>query len=202
MGRPTGTIVIACAPGDALTGARLAKAVGEAGHDCALHQRGPNLKADKALFDAADPLVLVWSRHAAVDAGLLREASSAAASGALVLARLDAVRPPPALRGSHSVTISLARPQRGIVALLALLAAPPASRTTRSGSTRPKGPTQKGKVPMNPTIDETTGRDERSTWRGTLLLTVMLIGVAWSAYYVAFGKPPLDVMALIAGLKA
>jgi hypothetical protein len=182
-----GRVVIACAQGDALPAARLHKALGEAGREAVLMQGAPSLKPDKAVFDAAAPLVLVWSRRAAIDAALLREAGAAAARGALMLARIDAVRPPPALRGARGVAISLARPQRGFAALIALLG--------------PAAPAQPGRKPATPARAE-GGRDERSTWRGTLLIAVVLFGLAWSAYTVAMGAPPVDVMALIAGLRA
>lgn len=192
-----GKVVIACAPGDAVTGARLLRALKDAGPKnggkaALLHQHAPSLKADKDLFDAAAPLLLVWSRYAAVDAGLLREAAAAAARGALVLVKLDAVRPPPALRAAPAITLSLARPQNGTAALLAHLAAPKGRAA----------PPAKGKTRMNPTLDAPGGRDERNTWRGTLLLSVLLTGVAWGAYVAAFGRPPLDILALIAGLRA
>lgn len=193
MGLPKRSVVIACAPGDALVGARLQKAVAESGRDAALHQRAPSLKTDKAAFDAAETLILVWSRHTAVEPGLVREAT--AAGPRLVLVRLDAVRPPPALRGARSVALSLARPQRGAAALLDALAA-------KAGPNR-KTPTPKGKARMNASpVADTGGRDERSTWRGTLLLTVLLTGIAWSAWFVVTGKPPVDLLALIAGLRA
>lgn len=187
-----GKVVIACAPGDAITGARLLRVLKDDGRAVLLHQRAPSLKADKDLFDAADPLILVWSRHAAVDAGLLREASAAAGRGKLVLVKLDAVRPPPALRAARSVALSLARPQNGTGALLTLLAAPKGRAAAPA----------KGKPRMNPTLEDVGGRDERNTWRGTLLLSVLVAAAAWGAYFVAFGKPPLDVMAFIAGLRA
>lgn len=196
MGKPDhnkgGHVVIACAPGDAVTGARLLRALKDNDKAALLHQHAPSLKADKDLFDAADPLILVWSRNAAVDAGLLREAGAAAARGKLVLVKLDAVRPPPGLRAAPAVALSLARPQSGTAALLALLAAPK----------KRAAPPAKGKTRMNPTIDAAEGRDERNTWRGTLLLSLLIAGVVWGAYFVVNGKPPLDVMALIAGLRA
>lgn len=194
MGRPERRlerrIVIACTPGDAITGARLARAVGDAGVSCALHQRTPSLKAEKDAFDAATPLVLVWSRNAAIDPALLREASNAAARDTLVLVRLDAARIPPGLRAAPVISMSLARPQGSLRALLALLAAAPASQP------------RKGKSMTPSSAPRTAGaRDERSTWRCTLLLTVILFGLAWSAYVVAMGKPPVDLMAFIAGLQ-
>ncbi|TPW01045.1 MAG: hypothetical protein FD124_3810, partial [Alphaproteobacteria bacterium] len=43
--------------------------------------------------------------------------------------------------------------------------------------------------------------DERSTWRGTLAITALVLAVAWAAYFVVYGKPPLDLPALLATLR-
>ena len=50
-----------------------------------------------------------------------------------------------------------------------------------------------------PAMDAAAGRDERSTWRGTLLLTLIVGAIAWSAYYVVVGKP-VDLNAVMAAL--
>jgi len=193
-GRPWGRIVIACAPGDAIVGARLAKALADAGRTPVLHQKSPSLKVEKDAFDAAEALVVVWSRRTGSDAGLVREASAAAARGRLVLARIDAARPPAALSEGREVRLSPARPERGADALVKALPTPskgakaPARRSSRMNA--------------SPAIDEVhPGRDERSTWRGTLLLIVLMGAIAWTAHYVVTGRTSVDVRAIMSALR-
>jgi hypothetical protein len=185
-----GRVVIACAPEDARLGEQVAKAVTEGGREAVFLKRGPSLKAEKEAFDAADALILLWSRRTVADAALVREATAAAARGRLVVARTDATRPPTALRTPRSYALSSVRAQRGIDALIQSLpvaASPPPSRSKRMNP--------------SPTVDVAGGRDERSTWRGTLAIAVLVLAVAWAAYCVVYGKPPLDLPALTAKLK-
>jgi hypothetical protein len=182
-----GRVVIACAPEDARLGEQVAKAITAGGRDAVFVKKGPSLKAEKDAFDAADALILLWSRRTVGDAALVREATAAAARGRLVVARTDATRPPTALRTPRSYALSAARTQRGIDALVqALPVAPPSPRS------RPMTP--------SPTID--SGRDERSTWRGTLAITAFVLGLAWAAYFVVYGKPPLDLPALVTSMRS
>lgn len=189
-----GWVVIACAPGDAIVGARLVKALTDKGRDAVLHQKGPSLKAEKDAFDDADALLLVWSRRTGADAGLLREASAAAVKGRLVVARIDAARPPAALGKGREVRLSPARPERATDDLVKALPTP---------SKGAKAPVRRRtRMTPSPTIDEApAGRDERSTWRGTLLLIVLVSAVAWSAYYVVTGKTSVDVQAIMSALR-
>lgn len=188
-----GRVVIACAPEDARLGEQVAKAITEGGRDAVFVKKGPSLKAEKDAFDDADALVLLWSRRTVGDAALVREASAAAARGRLVVARTDATRPPTALRTPRSYALSTARTQRGIDALIQALpvAAPPTSTSSLARSKR---------MTPSPTIE--TGRDERSTWRGTLAIAVLVLALAWAAYYVVYGKPPLDLPALITAMRS
>ena len=183
-----GQVVIACAPEDARLGEQVAKAVTEGGREAVLLKKGPSLKAEKDAFDDADALILLWSSRTVADPALVREATAAAARGRLVVARTDATRPPTAMRTPRSYALSAARTQRGIDALVQSLSA--AASPTRSKRMTP-----------SPTLDTAGGRDERSTWRGTLVITVLVLGVAWAAYTVVYGKPPVDVPALMATFR-
>ena len=116
---------------------------------------------------------------------MLREA--AAAEKRLVVVRLDATRPPLPLRAARTILLSAARPQRGLKALQDLNIDAPATISRRTRMT-----------PL-PAMNAPTGRDERSTWRGTLLLTLIVGAIAWSAYYVVVGKP-VDLNAVMAAL--
>lgn len=187
-----GQVVIACAPEDARLGEQVAKAVTEGGREAVFMKKGPSLKAEKDTFDAADALILLWSRRTVADPALVREATAAAARGRLVVARTDATRPPTALRTPRSYALSAARTQRGIDALVQSL---PVAAAPSPASTRSK------RMTSSPTIDTAGGRDERSTWRGTLAITLLVLAVAWAAYYVVYGKPPLDLPALLATLR-
>jgi hypothetical protein len=183
-----GRVLIACASADAGMAARVSRALADAGHDVETRQKPPSLKSDKDVFDAAENVVLLWSRRMAGEAAMLREAVTAGER--LVLVRLDATRPPLPLRAARAVTLSAARPQAGLKALRDLGAA-----------ASPKSKPKPRRVKMNPspTLDAIGGRDERSTWRGTLLLTVIMGAIAWSAYYVVVGKP-VDFQQVIAAL--
>ncbi len=189
-----GQVVIACAPEDARLGELVAKAVTAGGREAVLLKKGPSLKAEKDAFDAADALILLWSSRTVADAALVREASAAAARGRLVVARTDATRPPTALRTPRSYALSSARARRGIDALIQSLPAAP-SPVPNSSLARSK------RMNPSPTIDTAGGRDERSTWRGTLAITALVLAVAWAAYFVVYGKPPLDLPALLATLR-
>ncbi|MDZ4775665.1 MAG: hypothetical protein SGJ23_02655 [Alphaproteobacteria bacterium] len=180
-----GRVLIACASADAGVAARIVRTLADAGHDVETRQKAPSLKSDKDAFDAAETLVLLWSRRMAGETAMLREA--AAAEKRLVLVRLDATRPPLPLRAARAVSLSAARPQSGLKALQALTVGAPAPSRRRN------------RMNPLPAMDAPTGRDERSTWRGTLLLTVLILGVAWSAYYVVVGKP-VDLNAVMAAL--
>lgn len=180
-----GRVLIACASADAGMAARVMRALADAGHNAETRQKAPSLKADKDAFDAAETVVLLWSRRMAGETAMLREA--AAADNRLVLVRLDATRPPLPLRAARSIPLSAARPQSGLKALQSLNvdAVAPTRRRTR----------------MNPlpAMDAPSDRDESSTWRGTLLITLIVGAIAWSAYYVVVGKP-VDFQQVIAAL--
>jgi hypothetical protein len=180
-----GRVLIACASADAGMAARVARALADAGHEVETRQKAPHLKSDKDAFDAAETLVLLWSRRMAGEAGILREAI--AAEKRLVVVRLDATRPPLLLRKARAVALSPARPQAGLKALTSLTAGAPAPSRRRP------------RMNPLPALDAPTGRDERSTWRGTLLLTLIVGAIAWSAYYVVVGKP-VDLNAVMAAL--
>lgn len=183
-----GRVLIACASADAGMAARVVRSLADAGHVVETRQKAPHLKSDKNAFDAAETLVLLWSRRMAGETAMLREA--AAAEKRLVIVRLDATRPPLPLRAVRAVTLSAARPQPGLKALsqsISGMAAAPASKNRARA-----GPPNAPQAPHPP-----TGRDERSTWRGTLLLTLIIGAIAWSAYYVVVGKP-VDLNAVMA----
>lgn len=180
-----GRVLIACASADAGMAARVSRALADAGHDVETRQKPPSLKSDKDGFDAAGNVVLLWSRHMTGEAAMLREA--AAAGKRLVLVRLDATRPPLPLRAARAIALSAARPQAGLETLKSLT----------TGASAPK--TRRTRMNPLPAMDAAAGRDERSTWRGTLLLTLIVGAIAWSAYYVVVGKP-VDFNAVMAAL--
>lgn len=177
-----GRVLIACAGADAGMAARVARALADAGCEAETRQRAPSLKPDKEVFDAAPTLIVLWSRHMTGETAMLREA--AAAGDRLVIARLDATRLPPPLRAARTVALSAARPQAGLKALQGLATGVPARKPPRNAPSKPAA-AAKGE------------RDERSTWRGTLLITLVVGALAWTAYYVVVGEP-VDLRAVIA----
>ncbi len=189
-----GQVLVAYTDADAEIGAAVTTALAEAGLAVASSIGAPSLKADKERFDQAAAVVLVWSRHAATEAGLRREAAAAAARGVLTVARADGVQHPPALRAARSFPVSRANPISGprtlARAVAAALANAPAAR--KSQTSRPL----KGNRRMNATMDgpEADTTNYRSTWKGTLLLAVLLAGVAYGTLYVVLGKSPAPVI--------
>lgn len=176
-----GEVLVAYAEADADIGARVAAALAGAGLSVASSAGAPNLKADKARFDRARTLVLVWSRHTAPEAALRREAALAAARGALTVGRVDGAAVPSVLRTRSTFTIARANAMRGARALARSLAAGMPERT-RS---------------MNTTMNEDT-RNYGSTWKGTLVLALLLGGVAYGTLYLVLGGPPAPfVMSLL-----
>jgi hypothetical protein len=178
-----GQVLVAHAAGDADVAARVAAALRAEKLDAASFAGAPNTKADKARFDGATGLVLVWSRHTTGDAGLRREALAAAARGALALARVDGAAAPAPLRAVLSVAVPRAGGGVGPSRLARRLAA----RLSPSSQPRTK--------PM--TADPTPNV---SNWKGALLLAVLLGGVAWSAAWVSLGASPAPLlMSLLKG---
>jgi hypothetical protein len=168
-------VLLAHAEGDAAIAARVAEALEAAG--VAVARVGPpSLKADKARYDSADALVLVWSRRAAGEPGLRREGAAAAARGRLVVARADGTGAPAAFRGAPTIAAAAS------AKLARTLQARSAPQRTRSMNAAP--------APNN----------EASTWKGALLLAVLLAGVAWGAAWVSLGSSPAPlIMALLKG---
>ncbi len=192
-----GQVLVAYADADAEIGAAVATALAEAGLAVASSVGAPNLKADKERFDTAAALVLVWSRHAAAEAGLRREAAAAAARGKLTVARADGVQHPPALRASRSFPVTRANAISGPRTLARAVAA--ALTTPQDAKTSSKSRPLKGKRRMNatPTMDGHGADDTtnyRSTWKGTLLLAVLLAGVAYGTLFVVLGKSPAPMI--------
>ena len=172
-----GQVLVAYADADADIGARLAAALANTGLAVASSAGAPSLKADKERFDKAQALVLVWSRHTAPEAGLRREAQAAAARGTLTVGRVDGVGLPPSLRTRRTFTIARANAMRGARALAKSLAAAP-------GVTIPERTKR-----MNATMDEDT-RNYGSTWKGTIMLALLLGGMAYGVLYFVLGGPP------------
>ena len=184
-----GQVLVAYADADAEIGAAVATALAKAGLAVASSVGAPSLKADKERFDKAAALVLVWSRHAAAEAGLRREATAAAARGTLTVARADAIQQPPALRTSRSFPVTRANAINGPRTLARTVAAALAKNPAKSS---------KGTRRMNAAMNGNDGADTtnyRSTWKGTLLLAVLLAGVAYATLYVVLGKSPAPVVA-------
>ena len=184
-----GQVLVAYADGDADVGARVAEALAEAGVEAATQAGPPNMKSEKDRFDAAAAVVLVWSRHAAGEAALRREALVAAGRGKLVIARADNGQPPPSLRTARSWPVTRANAVAGARRL---------ARAMAAGAVRPQGrrpPSRTG--PMNAVSDDT--RNYGSTWKGTILIALLLAGVAYGAAVMAFGpSPQAAIMALFA----
>jgi hypothetical protein len=174
-----GQVLVAYAEGDAEIGARVAAALETAGLTVERAAGAPSLKAEKARFDAADWVALVWSRRTAAEAGLCREAAAAAARGRLALARADSAAAPPSLRTRVSIPVPRANPGPGANRLARELARGQQKR-------------------MKPMID--TLPTPQSTWKGALLLAVLLAGVAFGAAWVSLGGSPAP--ALMALLKS
>ena len=147
----------------------------------------PSLKADKDRFDRAGALVLVWSRHVLGEPGLRREAAAAAARGRLTVARVDGARPPPSLRTRQAFTVSRTNPIPGPRALARTLAAALAKTPGASNAPERKRPMNASPAMNGPAADTT---NYRSTWKGTLLVAVLLAGVAYGALYVVLGASP------------
>lgn len=166
-----GQVLVAHAQADAALAERVADALAAAGLTVDRQGGAPNLKADKARFDAAETVVLVWSRSAATEAALRREAAVAAGRGRLVIAQADGVRPPPSLRPSRTFPVARAVARHGPRTLAAALTAP-----TQPSGTRPMMTQADARTP--------------TTWKGILLLAVLLAGLAWSAAWVVIGGPP------------
>lgn len=179
-----GRVLIACASADAAMAARVARALTETGEDVEIRRKAPALKPEKDAFDDAVRLVFLWSRAMAGDAAMLREAI--AAGDRLTVVRLDATRLPKPLRGAHAVALSAARPQRG----LAALAAAPAASATTVRKVPPSAPKPRRER------DHNSGR-----WSALVMLVMLVSGVAWAAYGYIYGKPPVDLQAVIAGLR-
>ena len=174
-----GQVLVAYADADAEIGARVAAALANSGLAVASRAGARRLKTDKERFDQAAALVLVWSRHTAPEAGLRRQAVAAAAIGALTVARVDGAGLPPSLRTSRTFTIARANAIPGVRALAKCLAAAPAGGSNTSERTRR----------MNATMNEDT-RNYGSTWKGTILLALLLGGVAYGTLYCVLGGPP------------
>jgi hypothetical protein len=178
-----GQVLVAYADADAELGARIATALAEAGLAVTSSVGAPSLKADKERFDKAAALVLVWSRHAAAEPGLRREAVEAAARGKLTVARADGVQHPTALRAAKSFPVTRANAVNGPRTLARTVATALASSPTSKPA---KGPRRMNATPAMD-VDTT---NYRSTWKGTLLLAVLLAGVAYGTLYVVLGKSP------------
>jgi hypothetical protein len=173
--KPMGQVLVAHTEGDGDIAARVLAALRAEKLDAVLVDGAPNAKADKARFDAADALVVVWSPRAAAEPGLRREALAAGARGALALARVGGAPAPAAFRATPAVAVAPAG--RGPTRLARALAAHLAKTPKR---TRPM------------TADP--ARNEASTWKGALLLAVLLAGVAWSAAWVSLGSSPAPML--------
>ncbi len=181
-----GQVLVAYADGDADIGAQVAAALADAGVATDTHAGAPSLKSEKDRFDAASAVVLVWSRHTAGEAALRREALVAAGRGKLVIARADAGQPPPSLRTRRSWPVTRANATAGARRLARALAA--------GLPAKPEGHAR-----MNAAAPEDT-RDYGSTWKGTILIGLILAGVAYGAAVMAFGPEPLPaIQALFAG---
>jgi hypothetical protein len=179
-------VLVAYADGDADVGARVAAALADAGVEATTHAGPPNLKSEKDRFDAASAVVLVWSRNTAAEAALRREAMVAASRGKLVIARADAGQPPPALRTARSWAVTRANAVLGARRLARALANAPA-------------PTAGRKPAMNATMPEDT-TNYGSTWKGTILITLLIAAVAYGAAVAAFGpSPQTAILALLKG---
>jgi len=178
-----GQVLVAHAPGDAEVAARVAAALQAEKLDATPFAGAPNSKADKGRFDGAPALVLVWSRHTTGDAGLRREALAAAQRRALALVRVDGAAAPSRLRTALSATIS-----RTGIGGLPRLARRLAATLSSSSQQRTRRMTAD---PTTPNV---------STWKGALLLAVLLGGVAWSAAWVSLGASPAPLlMSLLKG---
>lgn len=176
-----GQVLVAYAEGDGDIAARIVAALTAEKLDAVPFAGAPGAKADKARFEGAAALVLVWSPRAAAEPGLRREAIAAGARGALALARVGGVPAPTAFRASPAVAV--AATGRGPTHLARALAARLSNPARR---TRPM------------TAEPTDTRV--STWKGALLLAVLLAGVAWSAAWVSLGSSPAPMlMALFKG---
>lgn len=186
-----GKVLIACAGADAGIAARVSRALADAGREAETRRKAPSLKPEKDAFDAAGSLILLWSRGLAGDTAMLREA--VAAGERLIVMRLDATRLPPPLRGARTIALSAARPQAGLKALVAATGPAPAARKA------PKPPGAKP-APAKPSGTKVRrAAHERLTVVDVVLLTVLLTGVGWLGYSYVYGKPPVDLHAVIGG---
>lgn len=183
-----GQVLVAYADGDADVGARVAAALADAGVEAITQAGPPNLKSEKDRFDAATAVVLVWSRHAAGEAALRREALVAAGRGKLVIARADNGQPPPSLRTARSWPVTRANAVAGARRL---------ARALASGKPNPASPARTSR--MNATMPDDT-RNYGSTWKGTILIALLLAGVAYGAAVMAFGpSPQVAILELLGG---
>ncbi|MDX2235680.1 MAG: hypothetical protein NW200_14370 [Hyphomonadaceae bacterium] len=182
-----GQVLVAFADGDADIGAQVAAALADAGVAAQTHAGAPSLKADKDRFDAASAVVLVWSRHTAGEAALRREALAAAGRGKLVIARADAGRPPPSLRVARSWPVTRANAVAGARRLAKALADANPPKTSRP----------QGRAAAPPSAD---AGNPGSTWKGTILIGLIVAGLAWAAATVAFGPQPLPAIRALLGV--
>lgn len=180
-----GKVVIAHADADSDLGRTIAAALGSAGLDAVTAAGAAGLKADKDRLDGAARVVLVWSRRAAGEPVLRREAAVAAARGALAVVRVDGHAPPPSLRAPISVALSRAHADAGLHQL--------ARQLSQSAGATHAGAARKASS-MNPaTLTPTDGR-EGNTWKGSLLIALIVAGLAYGALYVANGGDPVPAV--------
>lgn len=117
-------IVLAFAPADAAAGAAVEEALAAAGFDVET-DAPPSARSWLAKRAArSQAVVVLWSRHASVSPGVLRQAAQARQAGKLIAARLDKAAVAPVTRGATAIDLAA---HDGLDALLARLTAVSAS---------------------------------------------------------------------------